>query len=178
MKNFWACLHLLLLAVACFNAIGLIYLFGVHQQVQFATASTTQMSALLATAKVPADVLSYALQLGRLDFVSMSLTCLGGAVAIFGLAGFWMVRREAIDESQKATKDFLRSAEGKHQVVQLSKGQVEEFLRGKEGLEIVTSVIKEYFADSKELASGQYSEKTLQDVYDEIAKDSPTWRND
>ena len=54
------------------------------------------------------DSVQAAMELGRLDFVSFLLTAGGILLGVFALMGFWMIRREALDEAAKVAADEAR----------------------------------------------------------------------
>lgn len=48
------------------------------------------------------DSIAAAQAIGRLDFVSFLLTTGGALLGVFGLLGFWVIRREAREEARDA----------------------------------------------------------------------------
>lgn len=56
----------------------------------------------------PFDSIAAAQMIGRLDLVSFLLTVGGILLAVFALMGFWMIRREALDEAGRVASDEAR----------------------------------------------------------------------
>jgi hypothetical protein len=54
------------------------------------------------------DSVAAAQMIGRLDLVSFLLTAGGLMLAVFALMGFWMIRREALDEAGRVARDEAR----------------------------------------------------------------------
>lgn len=54
------------------------------------------------------DSVAAAQMIGRLDLVSFLLTTGGLLLAVFALMGFWMIRREALDEASRVAGDEAR----------------------------------------------------------------------
>jgi hypothetical protein len=54
------------------------------------------------------DSVAAAQMIGRLDLVSFLLTVGGLLLAVFALMGFWMIRREALDEASRVAADEAR----------------------------------------------------------------------
>jgi hypothetical protein len=90
-----------------------------------------------------ADAFSYAVQLGRLDYVTCSLTILGIAIAIFGLVGFGWVTREAKESSKECTEAYLKSKEGEKLIETFARKRVEEFMNAKNDVNrLVQNIVK------------------------------------
>lgn len=162
MKGFWAAFEVTLVAINVFIAAGFVFLFGTKVQLE-SGAPLFQAQQLLKHCDACAnssDVLSYALQLGRLDFVSMSLTCLGGAIAVLGLSGFWMIRREAI-----------------HASITTCKKEAQKYIRSSQGEQLIAKHVRQYMEEIME-RYGRPSGPTTQGIglYDDIAQD--IWDNE
>lgn len=54
------------------------------------------------------DSIAAAQMIGRLDLVSFLLTVGGLLLAVFAFMGFWMIRREALDEAARVAADEAR----------------------------------------------------------------------
>lgn len=54
------------------------------------------------------DSVAAAQMIGRLDLVSFLLTIGGILLAVFAFMGFWMIRREALDEAARVAADEVR----------------------------------------------------------------------
>lgn len=55
------------------------------------------------------DSIAAAQMIGRLDLVSMLLTLGGMALAIFAFVGFWVIRREVLDQASKVAAEEART---------------------------------------------------------------------
>lgn len=54
------------------------------------------------------DSIAAAMMVGRLDQISFLLTAGGVLLGVFALIGFWMIRREALDEAARVAADTAR----------------------------------------------------------------------
>jgi hypothetical protein len=54
------------------------------------------------------DSVRAAMEFGRLDFISFLLTAGGLLLGVFALIGFWMIRREALDEAARVAAEEAR----------------------------------------------------------------------
>ena len=52
------------------------------------------------------DVIQYASQLGRLDLVTLLLTCLGVVIAVFGLVGFNYIKHKAQTIAEETAREI------------------------------------------------------------------------
>lgn len=55
------------------------------------------------------DSIAAATMIGRLDVVSFALTMLGIFLAVFAVAGFWMIRRDVLDQVERIAANEARS---------------------------------------------------------------------
>ena len=110
------------LAVGVLITLGVIYLaYTAGQFSSWIMASDIQTWVQQCVpCKQSGDILSYALQLGRLDFISFGLTVLGILLAVFAFTGLWIIRREALEmakeTAQKEVNAYMNSQKGQRQI--------------------------------------------------------------
>ena len=90
----------------CFWAAALGYLYWIAWQGgYFDRAARADAEGVDALCELSGDAISVASQLGRLDFVSISLTILGVTLAVGALIGFVTVRRDALEAAREAAQE-------------------------------------------------------------------------
>lgn len=76
------------------------------------------------------DSVAAAQMIGRLDLVSFLLTVGGLLLAVFALMGFWMIRREALDEAGRVARDEARKVAQQYALDENERGTYLRMSRG------------------------------------------------
>lgn len=118
------------------------------------------------------DSIAAATMVGRLDVVSFALTMLGVFIAIFAVAGFWMIRRDVLDQVERIAADEARryvqelyadkdkrdgNKGGKPGVLDYIKGNVERLWRRNEVVKFDPSAVSLEGAVEEKGGSGEKS---------------------
>lgn len=140
LKTIWLLIKILLFAFNFITAIGFVYLFLVRNQLNTPETVRSAQEAILSceACSFPADVLTYALQLGRLDLIVFALTLLGVVFAVFGFAGFWILRGEVLERVKTQVKRSLSSKTFKKQVDDQVAYYMEDYIRRYPALTVST----------------------------------------
>ena len=112
LNSVWFLIKLFCTGINFLSAAGFIYLWLTSLQMESSYTIYDVKKAILNNMRIgawSAEVLSTAQQLGRLDYVTFSLTVLGVIIAVSGFIGFWMIREEAIRKAEETvtSPDFV-----------------------------------------------------------------------
>ena len=98
-------------------------------------AGDDPLRAVSGYASLLVDPVNAAGQLGRLDLVAISLSIFGAVFAVIALAGFWMVRREAIAAAGE---------EARSEIERLCPQAIMAYFKGPDGREVLKSLFENH----------------------------------
>lgn len=104
-SNVWRLIALLALA-ACFSLTAAVLWIGLAYGSNLRKIEEGAQVCLAGSRAY--DSVAAAQMIGRLDLVSFLLTVGGILLAVFALMGFWMIRREALDEAGRVAREEAR----------------------------------------------------------------------